>query len=63
VVSVYFPRAEAGLHAGVTNIKLLNVPVYKKFAKTSHKLQKKYIKLNPHPCSLDRSATPSAATL
>jgi hypothetical protein len=38
VVSVYFPRAEARLHAGVANIELLNTPVYKKFAKTSHKL-------------------------
>jgi hypothetical protein len=63
VVSVYFPRAEASLHAGVANIELLNAPVYKKFAKTTHKLQNKYIKLNPHPRSLDRSAAPSAATL
>jgi hypothetical protein len=63
VVSVYFPRAEAGLHAGVANIELLNAPVYKKFAKTSHKLQNKYIKLNPHPRSLDGLAAPSAVTL
>jgi hypothetical protein len=63
VVSVYFSRAEAGLYAGVANIELLNAPVYKKFTKTSHKLQNKYIKLNPHPRSLDGSAAPSAATL
>lgn len=63
VVSVYFPKAEAGIYAGVAKIKLTNAPVYKKFAKTSHKLQIKYIKLNPHPRSLDGSAAPSATTL
>ena len=38
IVSVNFPRAENGLHAGVANIELLNAPVYKRFAKTTHKL-------------------------
>jgi hypothetical protein len=61
VVSVYFPRAEAGLHAGVANIELLNAPVYKKFVKTMHNIQSKYIKLNPHPGSLDGSVALSAA--
>jgi hypothetical protein len=63
VVSVYFPRAEVGMHVGVANIELLNAPVYKKFVKTTHKMQSKYIKLNPHPRSLDGSTVPSAATL
>jgi hypothetical protein len=63
VVSMYFPRAEAGLHVGVANIELLNAPVYKKFVKTAHKIQSKYIKLNPHLRSLDGSAAPSAAML
>jgi hypothetical protein len=35
---VYFPKAEAGLHAGVANIELLNAPVYKKFVKSTHKI-------------------------
>jgi hypothetical protein len=47
----------------VANIELLNAPVYKKFAKTTHKLQNKFIKLNPHLRSLDGSAAPSATTL
>jgi hypothetical protein len=47
----------------MANIKLLNAPVYKKFAKTMHKMQSKYIKLNPHPRSLDGSTAPSATTL
>jgi hypothetical protein len=63
VVSVYFPRAKAGLHAGVANIELLNALVYKKFVKITHKIQSKYNKLNPHPRSLDGSTAPSAATL
>ena len=63
VVSVYFPRAEAGLHVGVANIELLNAPVYKKFVKITHKIHSKYIKLNPHLRSLDSSAAPSATTL
>jgi hypothetical protein len=63
IVSVYFPRAEAGLYARVANIELLNASVYKKFVKSTHKIQSKYIKLNPHPRSLDGSATPPAATL
>jgi hypothetical protein len=63
VVNVYFPRTEVGMHAGVANIELLNAPVYKRFAKTTHKMQNKYIKLNPHPRSLNGSAAPSAATL
>jgi hypothetical protein len=60
---VYFPRAEAGMHAGVANIEFLNALMYKKFAKTMHKMQSKYIKLNPHPRSLDGSTAPSATTL
>jgi hypothetical protein len=63
VVSVYFLRTEEGLHAGVVNIELLNAPVYKKFVKTTHKMQGKYIKFNPHPRSLDGLAAPSVATL
>ena len=53
MVRIYFPRAEEGLHTGVANIELLNAPLYKKFVKTTHKMQGKYIKLNPHPRSLD----------
>jgi hypothetical protein len=63
IVSVYFPRAESGMHAGIANIKLLNTPIYKKFVKKTHKLQGKYVKRNPHPRSLDGSAAPSEATL
>ena len=63
VVLVYFPRAENGLHAGVANIEVLNAPVYKRFAKSTHKLQGKYVKLNPHPRSIDGSAAPSTETL
>jgi hypothetical protein len=47
----------------VASIELLNAPVYKKFVKSTHKIQSKYIKLNPHPRSLDSSAAPSAMTL
>jgi hypothetical protein len=63
VVCVYFPKTEEGMHIGVANIELLNTPMYKKFVKATHKMQSKYIKLNPHPRSLDDSATPSAVTL
>jgi hypothetical protein len=63
IVSVYFPRAESGMHAGIANIELLNAPIYKKFVKKTHKLQGMYVKLNPHPKSLDGSAAPSEATL
>jgi hypothetical protein len=38
VVSVYFPRVEAGLHAGIANIELLNAHIYKKIVKKAHKL-------------------------
>jgi hypothetical protein len=63
VVSVYFPRAEAGLHAGIANVEFLNAPIYKKFVGKTHKLQNKYIKFNPHPRSLNGSAAPSEESL
>jgi hypothetical protein len=58
VVSVYFPKAEAGLHAGIANVEFLNASIYKKFVGKTHKLQNKYIKFNPHPCSLNGSTAP-----
>jgi hypothetical protein len=63
VVNIYFPRAEAGMHARVANIKFLNVPIYKKFVKKTRKLQRKYIKFNPHPKNLDFLTEPSEETL
>jgi hypothetical protein len=47
------------MHAGIENVELLNAPIYKKNLKTTHKLQYKYIRFNPHPRSLDGSAAPS----
>jgi hypothetical protein len=63
IVNVYFPRVEAGMHTGVANVELLNLHVYKKFVKKSHKMQHKYVKYNPHPCSLDGTAAPSDEAL
>jgi hypothetical protein len=63
VVNIYFPRAESEMHAGIANVELLNAPIYKKILKTMHKLQNKYVKFNPHPCSLDGSIAPSEETL
>lgn len=51
------------MHTGVASIELLNTPIYKKFVKKTHKLQGKYMKLNPHPKSLDGSVAPSEAAL
>ena len=63
VVNIYFPRAENANHAGVVNVEMLNAPIYKKFLKTTHKIQHKYVRFNPHPRSLDGSAAPSEDTL
>jgi hypothetical protein len=63
VMSIYFPRAEVGLYAGIANVEFLNAPIYKKFVGKTHKLQNKYIKFNPHPCSLNGSAAPSEESL
>ena len=63
VISVYFPHAKGGLHAGVANVELLNAPVYKKFVNKTHMLQNKYVRFNPHPRSLDGSAEPSKEAL
>jgi hypothetical protein len=60
---VYFPRAEAGMHIGVANVELLNVHVYKKFVKKTHKMQHKYVRFNPHPYNLDGTAAPSDEAL
>jgi hypothetical protein len=38
VISVYFPRAEGGMHTGVANIELLNAPIYKKIVTKTYKL-------------------------
>ena len=63
VVSVYFPRAEGGLHTGVANVELFNAPIYKKFVNKTHKLQSKYVRFNPHPRSLDGIAAPTKEML
>ena len=63
VVNIYFPRAENAMHAGIANVEMLNAPIYKKFLKSTHKLQQKYVRFNPHPRSLDGSAAPPAETL
>jgi hypothetical protein len=51
------------MHAGIANIELLNASIYKKFVKKTHKFQGKYVKLNPHPRSLDGFAAPSKVAL
>jgi hypothetical protein len=63
VVNVYFPRSKNEMHASITNVEFLNTPIYKKFAMKTHKLQNKYVRFNPHPHSLDRSAAPFDETL
>ena len=63
IISIYFPRAEGNLHTGVANVELLNASIYKKFVNKTHKLQSKYIRFNPHPRSLDKTATPSEEML
>jgi hypothetical protein len=63
VINIYFPRAEGRMHTGVANIELLNAPIFKKFVKKTHKLQRKYVCFNPHPKSLDGSAAPSEEAL
>jgi hypothetical protein len=63
IVSIYFPRTKASMHARVTNIEFLNTPIYKKFIKKTHKLQNKYMRFNPHPKSLDGSTLHSDKTL
>jgi hypothetical protein len=51
------------MHACIANVGFLNAPVYKTFFKKMHKLQNKYVRFNPHPCSLDGSAVPLEKTL
>ena len=51
------------MHAGVANVEFLNAPIYKKFVGKTHKLHNKYVKFNPHPCSLNGSAAPSEESL
>jgi hypothetical protein len=51
------------MHTGVANIEFLNAPLYKKFVSKTHKLQGKYVKFNPHPRSLNGTATPSEKSL
>jgi hypothetical protein len=63
IISVYFLRAEGGMHTRVANVELLNAPIYKKFVKISHKLQSKYVRFNPHPRSLDGTTAPSEEAL
>ena len=63
IVSIYFLRTKASMHARVTNIEFLNIPIYKKFVKKTHKLQSKYMRFNLHPKSLDGSALHSDKTL
>ena len=63
VISVYFLRAEGGMHTGVANVEFLNAPIYKKFVNKTHKLQSKYVRFNPHPRSLDGIATPTEEML
>ena len=55
IVSIYIPRVEDKIHTSIANIEFLNVPIYKKFVKKTHKLQSKYAKFNLHPRSLDGS--------
>ena len=63
VINVYFPRTKGGLHTRVANVELLNIPIYKKFVNKTHKLQSKYVCFNPHPRSLDGTATPTEEML
>jgi hypothetical protein len=63
VISMYFPRAEGGLHTWIANVELLNAPIYKKFVNKTHKLQSKYVRFNPHQRSLDRTSTPTEEAL
>ena len=44
-------------------MELLNAPIYKKYVNKIHKLQSKYVRFNPHPRSLDGTATSTEEVL
>ena len=63
IIDIYFSRAQGEMHNGSANVEVLNPLVYKKFVKTTVKLDGKDIKLISHLRNIDGTSIPDENTL